>query len=108
MPCTATLDLVALARAGVALADPTRRHILARLAEGPAYPGDLAAELDAAPAKVSNHLACLRGCGLVSATPDGRRVRYQLATPALALALRQLAEAVVELGPCPSHLWPRQ
>ena len=30
-------------------------------------------------AKVSNHLACLRGCGLVRATREGRQVRFELA-----------------------------
>lgn len=83
----------ALERVGVALADPTRRRILARLADGPAYPGELARTFRATAANVSNHLACLRGCGLVVATPEGRRVRYELADSRLADALRQLAIA---------------
>ena len=85
------MDLDALERVGIALADPTRRQILARLAAGSAYPGELAEALAATPANVSNHLACLRGCGLVTATAEGRRVRYELADPRLADALRILA-----------------
>jgi hypothetical protein len=38
-----------------------------------------------------NHLTCLRECGLVTATAEGRRVRYELANERLADALRILA-----------------
>ena len=97
------MDLDALERVGIALADPTRRQILARLAGGPAYPGELAEALDATPANVSNHLACLRGCGLVTATAEGRRVRYVLADARLASALRGLASAVHAIEPGHHH-----
>ena len=97
------MDLTALERVGTALADPTRRQILARLADGPAYPGDLADALVTTPANISNHLACLRGCGLVTATPEGRRVRYDLADARLAAALRQLAAAVHAIEPGHRH-----
>jgi DNA-binding transcriptional ArsR family regulator len=40
----------------------------------PAYPAELAEVLDVSRAKTSNHLACLRGCGLVTATREGRIV----------------------------------
>jgi len=89
---TATIDLVALGRLGTALADATRRRILVELLRAPAYPGELAERLDLTRANVSNHLACLRGCGLVVVTPRGRRMRYELADPRLGLALAQLAE----------------
>ena len=42
-------------------------------------------------ANLSNHLACLRECGLVTATAEGRRVRYELADQQLADGLRILA-----------------
>ena len=42
-------------------------------------------------ANLSNHLACLRECGLVTATAEGRRIRYELADPRLAEGLRMLA-----------------
>ena len=89
----------ALRRLGQALADPTRCHILLALIEGPAYPARLATRLDLTRANVSNHLACLRGCGLVTATPEGRQVRYELADPRLRHALEDLADLVVSIEP---------
>ena len=52
----------------------------------------MAGELGTSRANLSNHLACLRECGLVTATAEGRRIRYELADPRLADALRILAE----------------
>jgi DNA-binding transcriptional ArsR family regulator len=46
-------------------------------------------------ANVSNHLACLRSCGLVTSTAEGRRVRYELADERLARALSELAGLVL-------------
>ena len=77
------------------MADPTRRRLLLELVEGPAFPSDLADKLELTRGNVSNHLACLRGCGLVSTEPVGRRVRYELADPRLAGALAQLASLVL-------------
>ena len=88
-----------LERFGRALADPTRCRILLSLLEAPAYPADLADELGLGRANVSNHLACLRGCGLVVATPEGRRVRYTLADAGLAHALRDLADIALAVDP---------
>jgi DNA-binding transcriptional ArsR family regulator len=90
-----------LARVGTALADGTRRRILVRLLDGPAYPAELADLLGTSRANVSNHLACLRGCGLVIAEREGRFVRYQVAHPDLAEALRLLAG--VQLATEPGH-----
>ena len=92
-----------LNRLGRALADPTRSRILLRLLDGPAYPATLAGELDLTRPNVSNHLACLRGCGLVAATPEGRQVRYDLADNELARGLRTLLGStlvVAEDGTC--------
>lgn len=99
MPTTSMIDLETLGQVGHALADPTRRAILARLASGPAYPGDLAAEFEVGKSGMSNHLACLRGCGFVNATYEGRRVRYELADPLIAEVLVGLSR--LPLGPCP-------
>jgi DNA-binding transcriptional ArsR family regulator len=90
------IDMEALGRVGKALADETRRRILVALLDGPAFPAELAEGLDLTRANVSNHLTCLRGCRLVTATPDGRRVRYALAHPRLAHALRDLASMTLE------------
>lgn len=89
---TTAIDLDALGRIGHALADDTRRRLLVELLAGPAYPSDLVATLGTTKANVSNHLTCLRGCGLVVGEPEGRRVRYELADPRFAVALRQLTK----------------
>ena len=89
----------ALARLGRALADPTRCRILVALLDGASYPGQLASELGLTRSNVSNHLACLRGCGLVVATYQGRQVRYALADAHLAWALRELVQVVLAVDP---------
>ena len=86
---------VALARLGRALADPTRCRILLALLDGASYPGQLAAQLGLSRSNVSNHLSCLRGCGLVIATYQGRQVHYALADAHLATALRELVKVVL-------------
>lgn len=89
----------ALARLGRALADPTRCRILVALLDGVHYPGRLAGQLDLSRSNVSNHLACLRGCGLVVATYEGRQVRYELADPHLKKALGELVHVVLAVDP---------
>ncbi|MGB3733518.1 MAG: metalloregulator ArsR/SmtB family transcription factor [Ilumatobacter sp.] len=86
----------ALHRLGRALADPGRCNILVSLLDGPAYPGELAATLGMSRSNTSNHLSCLRGCGLVSASAEGRRIRYDITDPNLARAIRTLLEVVVD------------
>lgn len=103
-----TIDLDALGRLGVALADGSRRRILVELLAAPAHPAELALRLGLTRANVSNHLSCLRGCGLVVATSAGRRVRYELADPRLGLALAQLAELALPVPePCDDHREPQ-
>lgn len=96
-----TVDRVdAMARIGRALADPTRCRILVQLLDGPAYPADLADRLGLSRPNVSNHLACLRGCGIVVVTPHGRQMRYELVDAELGAALRHLV-AVTLVSACP-------
>lgn len=89
------INLEALARVGRALADDTRRRLLVELLAGPTYPSDLAETIGTTKANVSNHLACLRDCGLVRGTHQGRKVLYELADDRLAHALTDLAGLVV-------------
>lgn len=93
LTCEARED--ALARLGRALADRTRRRILITLLGGPAYPGQIATDLGLTRSNVSNHLSCLRGCGLVVATYAGRQVSYELADGHLAHALDELLKVVL-------------
>ncbi len=96
---TVAVDAVALARVGTALADENRRRLLLALLAEPAYPSDLAERLGMTRGNVSNHLSCLRGCGLVRTVAVGRRVRYELADPKLARALAELAALVLLVDP---------
>lgn len=90
-------------RLGRAMADPTRSRILMTLLDGPSYPAVLSRSLELTRSNVSNHLACLRDCGIVVAEPEGRQTRYEIADPHLAVALNALVEvtlAVDEQEPC--------
>ena len=93
----------AIARIGRALADPTRARILVRLHDAPGYPAAIAEELGLTRQNVSNHLTCLRDCGIVVAAPEGRQMRYEIADPHLGHALGELVGVVLaidESAPC--------
>jgi DNA-binding transcriptional ArsR family regulator len=89
----------ALCRFGHALSDSTRTQVLLILRDGPAYPADLATATGVSRQIMSNHLACLRGCGLVVATPEGRRSRYVLADSRIGHALSDLLALVLVVDP---------
>lgn len=55
-----------------ALADPTRRAILARLAQGEATVGDIAQPFDMSLPAVSKHLQVLERAGLISRSRDAQ------------------------------------
>ena len=82
-------------RLGRAMADPNRSRILMSLLDQPGYPGALARELELTRPNVSNHLTCLRGCGLVVAVPEGRQTRYEIADAHLAHAISSLMNVVL-------------
>jgi DNA-binding transcriptional ArsR family regulator len=82
-------------RLGRAMSDPTRSRILLSLLERPGYPAELSRDLELTRSNVSNHLACLRGCGIVVATPEGRQTRYEIADPHLTRALSSLLDTVL-------------
>lgn len=67
-----------------ALADPSRRAIVQRLARGEAAAGDLAALVDLSQPTVSHHLKVLARAGLIEARPEGTRRVFRLAPEALA------------------------
>ena len=56
-----------------ALADPTRRDMVARLADGDATVNELAAPYDVTVQAVSKHLKVLEDAGLVSRSRDAQR-----------------------------------
>lgn len=98
-PSATATHTAALARLGHALSDGTRAGVLLALREAPAYPSDLADTLEVSRQVMSNQLACLRGCGLVEAVPDGRRTWYRLADAHLAPALDELLRVVLHVEP---------
>jgi len=61
-----------------ALADPTRRRVLERLAQGPRAVGEIAAGLPVSRPAVSQHLKVLKAAGLVSDRQDGARRIYAI------------------------------
>lgn len=100
---TLTSRLAVVNRLGRAMADPTRSRILMALLEGTSYPGVLSNGLGLTRSNVSNHLTCLRDCGIVVAEPEGRQTRYEISDPHLAAALTSLVDvtlAVDKSAPC--------
>lgn len=80
------------------LAEPNRVELLTRLAAGPSYPSDLATALGLSAQSVSKHLTRLRSGGLVATHREGRRIRYEVASPEVARLLHDLGH----LGPAPT------
>jgi DNA-binding transcriptional ArsR family regulator len=94
----------------VALADPSRRAILAALASGgPATATDLAGRLPITRQAIGKHLALLVEAGLLTAEPgERRRVRYRLRSAPMQLAQQFLAALARDwddrLGALKDHL----
>ena len=66
-----------------ALADPTRRAILARLAQGEATVMELAGPFKMTQPAISQHLKVLEGAGLIATRVDGARRPRRLAKPGI-------------------------
>ena len=58
--------------------DPSRLMILEFLRSGPRTVSEIITATGLSQSNVSNHLGCLRDCGLVSAEQQGRFVHYDL------------------------------
>jgi DNA-binding transcriptional ArsR family regulator len=63
----------ALDRAFMALADPVRRQLVARLSRGPATVNELAEPFAITKQAVSRHIQVLEGSGLITRSRDGQR-----------------------------------
>ncbi|MEV0062556.1 metalloregulator ArsR/SmtB family transcription factor [Nocardia sp. NPDC050718] len=75
-----------------ALADPTRRAIVERLARGPASVSDLAAPFEVALPTIVQHLKALEAGRIVSSAKIGRVRTYQLAPGAFGSAIDWLRQ----------------
>jgi len=97
-------------RVFAALADPSRRAILAALASGgPATATDLAVRLPITRQAIGKHLMLLAEAGLVTAEPgERRRVRYRLRSAPMRVAWQFLAALARDwdgpLGALQDHL----
>jgi DNA-binding transcriptional ArsR family regulator len=74
-----------------ALADPTRRAVLARLSAGPCATSALSQPFNMALPSFTQHLDVLEDCGLVRSRKVGRVRTYELAPQRLETAERWLA-----------------
>jgi DNA-binding transcriptional ArsR family regulator len=72
-----------LDRSFLALADPVRRAIVARLSRGPATVNELAEPFDITKQAVSKHIQVLEQAGLVTRTRDAQRRPVHLDAAAL-------------------------
>jgi DNA-binding transcriptional ArsR family regulator len=92
---TITNRLDVMNRLGRAMADPTRSRILMLLLDKASYPAVIARELGLTRSNVSNHLACLRDCGIITLEPEGRQTRYEITDPHLAAAFKALVDVTL-------------
>ena len=80
-----------------ALADPSRRFLVERLAaSGTATPTELAGELPVSRQAVAKHLASLEAAGLVNGTRVGRNTVYRLDPAPLSAATDWIARVGAE------------
>jgi DNA-binding transcriptional ArsR family regulator len=63
-----------------ALADPSRREILALLRRGERTAGDLAERFDMTKPSMSHHFAVLKEAGLITSRREGQQIWYGLNT----------------------------
>ena len=81
------------------LSDPTRLSILLALLDGEMRVSDIVDAVGSTQSNVSNHLACLRGCGLVTSRPgDRRQVFYSIAMPEVCDVLISTQQFLTEAG----------
>ncbi len=92
--------------------DPSRLSILDTLRNGPLTVGEIVEATGLSQSNASNHLGCLRDCGLVVAEQNGRYVTYHLSDDRvgdiLALAESLLADVARGVYECTRYNIPQQ
>lgn len=78
--------------------DPSRLSILEALRGGPLTVSKIVQVTGLSQSNVSNHLGCLRDCGLVTAKQQGRFVYYELSDPRVEQLLRLADELLAEVA----------
>ncbi len=109
-PTTSNIDLQAKLFRG--FADPSRLSILEALRDGELTVSDLVQTTGLTQPNVSNHLSCLRDCGLVSLRQQGRFAYYSLSDKRVAklllLADELLADVARGVYECTRYTSPRE
>lgn len=99
MLITANIQAVELqAKLFRGFADPSRLSILEAIREGPLTVSEIVAATGLSQSNVSNHLGCLRDCGLVTANQQGRFVYYRLSDDRVAMLLRLADELLADVA----------
>lgn len=99
MLLTLTVEPTALkAKLFRGLADSSRLSILEALRAGPTNVSMLVEATGLSQSNVSNHLSCLRDCGLVMSTQHGRYVSYQLSDQRVDKLLHLAEELLAEVA----------
>ncbi len=95
MPVVANAQAIGLkAKLFRGFSDPSRLSIVDALRGGPLTVTEIVEATGLSQSNVSNHLSCLRECGLVTCEQEGRYVRYQLSDARVATILG-LAEGLL-------------
>lgn len=79
-------------------AEPARLAILQVLRKGAVTVGDIVQTTNLSQSNVSNHLNCLKDCGLVSSEQRGRFVYYQLSDERIAKLLDLADEILADVA----------
>lgn len=89
------------------LSDTSRLAVLETLRARPRCVSEIVKLTELSQPNVSNHLACLRDCGLVAREQKGRFAFYRLADPRIAGLLREVERVVAfveeNLDACPNY-----
>lgn len=97
-------DLEIKAKLFRGFSDPSRLNIIEALRGGPLTVNEIVAATNLSQSNVSNHLGCLRGCGLAAAERNGRFITYRLSDDRvgdmLALAESLLADVARGIYEC--------
>lgn len=78
--------------------DSSRLAILRALLDGPHTVGEIVERTGLSQPNTSNHLACLRDCGLVTTEQEGRFVSYALSDKRIAQLLRLGDEILAQVA----------
>ena len=91
------VDLELKAKLYRGFADPTRLHILESLRGGEMTVGSIAEATEQSQSNVSNHLSCLKECGLVLARREGKSIFYSIASKRVLCLLNDGDEVLEEV-----------